>query len=73
MVIGIAGIALLGTIGQSLHIALKEDASREAALIAFLVTLSGVTLGGIGSAFWGVLAGLLANALVHGFMQINKK
>ncbi len=60
MVIGIAGVALLGTIGQSLHVALKEDSSRKAALIAFLVTLSGVTLGGIGSAFWGVVAGALA-------------
>jgi benzoate membrane transport protein len=60
MIIGIAGIALLGTIGQSLHLALNDTASREAALIAFLVTLSGVTLGGIGSAFWGVVAGALA-------------
>jgi benzoate membrane transport protein len=60
MIIGIAGIALLGTIGQSLHLALNDTASREPALIAFLVTLSGVTLGGIGSAFWGVVAGALA-------------
>jgi benzoate membrane transport protein len=60
MIIGIAGIALLSTIGQSLHLALNDNTSREAALIAFLVTLSGVTLGGIGSAFWGVVAGALA-------------
>ncbi len=60
MVIGIAGIALLGTIGHALHTAVKDEASREPALIAFLVTLSGVTLAGIGSAFWGVVAGATA-------------
>lgn len=59
-VAAIAGIALLGTIGGSLHAALKDEAGREAALITFLVTLSGVTLAGIGSAFWGVVAGVLA-------------
>jgi benzoate membrane transport protein len=59
-VAAIAGIALLGTIGASLQAALKDDGDREAALITFLVTLSGVTLAGIGSAFWGVVAGGLA-------------
>jgi benzoate membrane transport protein len=58
-VAAIAGIALLGTIGGSLHAALKAEADREAALITFLVTLSGVTLAGIGSAFWGVVSGVL--------------
>ena len=37
-----------------------DERHREAALITFLVTLSGVVLGGIGSAFWGVVAGALA-------------
>lgn len=69
MIIGIAGIALLGTIGQALHVALKDDASREPALIAFLVTLSGVTLAGIGSAFWGVVAGALALGIARIFRQ----
>ena len=60
LVLAIAGIALLGSIGGGLHAALKEDTHREAALITFLVTLSGVTLAGIGSAFWGVVAGAIA-------------
>ena len=60
LVVAIAGLALLGSIGGGLALALKEDAHREAALITFLVTLSGVTLAGIGSAFWGVVAGALA-------------
>jgi benzoate membrane transport protein len=60
LVVAIAGLALLGSIGGGLASALKEDRQREAALITFLVTLSGVTLWGIGSAFWGVVAGGVA-------------
>lgn len=60
LVVAIAGLALLGTIGNGLAIALKDEAHREAALITFLVTLSGVAIAGIGSAFWGVVAGALA-------------
>lgn len=55
----IAGLALLGTIGNSLHGALAEAHSRESALITFLVTASGVSWLGIGSAFWGILLGTL--------------
>jgi benzoate membrane transport protein len=60
LVMAIAGIALLGSIGGGLHTALKDDEHREAALITFLVTLSGVVIAGIGSAFWGVVAGAIA-------------
>jgi benzoate membrane transport protein len=60
LIAAIAGLALLGTIGTALHTALADEFHREAALITFLVTLSGVVLGGVGSAFWGVIAGALA-------------
>ncbi|MGV8961614.1 MAG: benzoate/H(+) symporter BenE family transporter [Stenotrophomonas sp.] len=60
LVATLAGIALLGTIGNSLAAALKEEQQREPALITFLVTASGLTLAGIGSAFWGLLAGMVA-------------
>jgi benzoate membrane transport protein len=60
LVAAIAGLALLGTIGNGLANALADESHREAALITFLVTLSGVAIAGIGSAFWGVLAGALA-------------
>ena len=60
LVAAIAGLALLGTIGGGLAAAVQDESHREAALITFLVTLSGVTLAGIGSAFWGVVAGALA-------------
>jgi benzoate membrane transport protein len=60
MVVAIAGLALLGSIGNGLALALQDETHRESALVTFLVTLSGVTLAGIGSAFWGVVAGGLA-------------
>ena len=60
LVVAIAGLALLGSIGGGLALALQSDAHREAALITFLVTLSGLSLAGVGSAFWGVVAGALA-------------
>lgn len=58
LVLAIAGIALLGTIGNSLATALRDDTQREPALVTFLVTASGVTLWGIGSAFWGLVFGV---------------
>ena len=60
LVAAIAGLALLGTIGNGLATALTDEGRREAALITFLVTLSGVVIGGVGSAFWGLAAGALA-------------
>jgi benzoate membrane transport protein len=60
LVVAIAGLALLGTIASALAGALQAEAHREAALITFLVTLSGVVIAGVGSAFWGVAAGTIA-------------
>ena len=63
LVVAVAGLALLSSIGGGLAVAVKDETHREAALITFLVTLSGLTLAGIGSAFWGVVAGALALAV----------
>jgi benzoate membrane transport protein len=65
LVAAIAGLALLGTIGNGLAAAVRDEAHREAAVITFLVTLSGITLAGIGSAFWGVVAGAVALAIAQ--------
>ncbi len=59
LIMGVAGMALLGTIASGLSAALRDERYREAALITFLVTLSGVSLLGVGSAFWGLVAGAL--------------
>jgi len=65
LVAAIAGLALLGTIGGALTAALQHEPHREAAVITFLVTLSGVVVAGVGSAFWGVVAGALALLVQH--------
>ena len=58
-------VVLMGTIGNGLFTALQAEQYREAALITFLVAVSGVTIAGIGSAFWGVVAGSLALFVQH--------
>ena len=45
--------------------ALREEDEREPALVAFLVTASGVALLGIGAAFWGLVAGVLVRWFLH--------
>ncbi len=65
LVAALAGIALLGTIGNSLAVAMREEVEREPALVTFLVTASGLSMAGIGSAFWGLLAGVLCLLLLR--------
>ena len=60
----LAGLALLGTISGSLHQALHNEAERDAAIVTFLLTASGATLAGIGSAFWGLVTGGVCYALL---------
>lgn len=64
----VAGLALLGAFGSSLVAGLKEEADRPAALVAFLLTASGLSIAGIGSAFWGLAAGI-AVMLLHGRLR----
>ncbi|MWV13522.1 benzoate/H(+) symporter BenE family transporter [Pseudomonas sp. R-28-1W-6] len=59
LVLSIAALALLGSIGNGLAQAMLEPGQRDAALVTFMVTASGMTLLGIGSAFWGLIAGAL--------------
>lgn len=65
LVLAVAGLALLGTIGQGLAQAMTHERQRDAAVITFLVTLSGVSAWGLASAFWGLLAGAVAALLLH--------
>lgn len=65
LVMAIAGLALLSTIGKGLAAALVQETERGSALITFLVTASGITLWGIGSAFWGLVVGALVMAVMR--------
>jgi len=60
----IAGLALLGTIAGSLYRALENEQQRDAAIITFLITASGVTLLGVGSAFWGLAGGVITHLIL---------
>ena len=72
LVAAIAGLALLGTIGGGLLNALSVEADREAALITFLVTASGLTLAGIGAAFWGLMAGITTLLVLRTPMNLTE-
>lgn len=63
LVAAIAGLALLGTIGNSLAGALADETGREAALVTFICTASGLSVMGIGSAFWGLVFGVAVHLL----------
>ena len=63
LIAGVAGLALLSTIANSLSHALQNETGREAALITFMTAVSGVSFWGIGAAFWALVFGLLVNHL----------
>lgn len=65
LVVSIAALALLGAITGSLSSAMHYARQREAALVTFLVTASGMTLLSIGAAFWGLVAGLLVQTVLY--------
>lgn len=65
LLLAAAGLALVGTLGASLGAAVSSPTGREAAVVTFLVAVSGVTVGGIGAAFWALLAGLAVHVAVQ--------
>lgn len=65
LIAGVAGLALLSTIGNSLSQALQSSAGREAALITFMTAVSGISFFGVGAAFWALVFGLLVNHLLN--------
>ncbi|MFC4008457.1 benzoate/H(+) symporter BenE family transporter [Nonomuraea purpurea] len=65
LVTAVAGLALLSALGSSLAGAVTEPEGREAAVVTFVVTASGMTILSIGAAFWGLVAGGLTALLLH--------
>lgn len=58
LIVLVAGLALMAPLANALSIALKDEAERMPATVTFAVTASGLTLFGVGAAFWGLIAGL---------------
>lgn len=65
LILSIAGLALFSTIGSSFNVALGSEQHREAAIITILVSASGLSLFGIGAAFWGLIAGIFSSLLLN--------
>lgn len=65
LILSIAALALFASIIGGLTQAMSEPQERDAALITFLVTASGMTLFSVGSAFWGIVAGLLTLLILN--------
>ncbi|WP_431899365.1 benzoate/H(+) symporter BenE family transporter [Nonomuraea sp. bgisy101] len=65
LVEAVAGLALFGALGSSLSSAFLEPRGREGAVVTFAVTASGVSWLGVGSAFWGLVAGGLMHLLLR--------
>ncbi|MDQ0622287.1 benzoate/H(+) symporter BenE family transporter [Paraburkholderia graminis] len=65
LVVSVAALALFGSIMSGLTNAMQDARQREAALVTFMVTASGLTLLSIGSAFWGLVAGVVTQVVLN--------
>ncbi|WP_322042965.1 benzoate/H(+) symporter BenE family transporter [Paraburkholderia sp. J67] len=65
LVVSIAALALFGSIMSGLTNAMQNPKEREAALVTFMVTASGLTLLSIGAAFWGLVAGVITQIVLN--------
>ncbi len=67
----LAGLALIGALLSNISIAMQHPHQKEAALITFLATVSGMTLFGLGSVFWGIVIGM-ASYVILNFRQLKQ-
>jgi benzoate membrane transport protein len=65
LIAALAGLALFPTIANALSASMSDVKDRDAALVTFIVSASGMSLFGLGAAFWGLLFGLAAHALLR--------
>ena len=64
LVAALAGLALLGAIATNISVAMKNESHRDAALITFLATASGMHFLGLSSVFWGICIGVIAHLVL---------
>ena len=72
LIVTVAGLALLAPLIGAIGVALKEEGTRAAAVLTLCVTASDLQIAGIGSAFWGLSAGLLVLGLSSGAAAFKK-
>lgn len=64
LVAALAGLALLGAIATNISVAMKDESQRDAALITFLATVSGMHYLGFSSVFWGICIGMISHLVL---------
>lgn len=69
VIVAVAGLALVGTFAASLKTALEDPADLLPAVVTFAVVASGITIAGVSSAFWAVVAGLV----VRGVLRLGRR
>ena len=69
VIVAVAGLALVGTFAASLKTALEDPADLLPAVVTFAVVASGITIAGVSSAFWAVVAGLV----VRGVLRVGRR
>ncbi len=67
LILAVAGLALLNTINSGLKMAMEDETQREPALITLLVSASGISLFGVGAAFWGLIAGIISLSILKSY------
>lgn len=66
LIAALAGLALCGALIEGLRRTMSESKDREAGFFCFLITASGIELGGLSAPFWGVIIGLLIHIILSG-------
>ncbi|WP_171125626.1 MULTISPECIES: benzoate/H(+) symporter BenE family transporter [unclassified Ruegeria] len=61
----LTGVALIGVMANATFAALEVPAEREAAILTFAITASGISVFGLGAAVWGLLAGGVAYLIAN--------
>ncbi len=61
----LAGLALMSSINGNIVLAVEDKENREAALLTFIATASGMNFLGLASAFWGIVIGMAAALLFN--------
>jgi benzoate membrane transport protein len=69
VIVAVAGLALMGTFAASLKTSLENPADLLPAVVTFAVVASGITIAGVSSAFWAVVAGLV----VRGVLRLGRR
>ena len=65
LIAALAGLALFAAIDGALAGAMAVPSDREAALVTFLTTASGMSLLGLSAAFWGLIFGMVTHVLLN--------